>query len=656
MSPATTPPAPTGLLEITPTRGGPNADQRLFVKNMGALWRQDPKLAQRIDEIRDDQRPELVVTKSGHYTTWLETPGGRTLLHSRYNPPAEAKKLISAVELEDKFCFVVSGFGLGYHIVELYERLKGEAFIVVCEPSLALLSAGLSCVDLADLIGSGRLVILDRLDKSEIHEKLKPHNTLMMLGARFVVHPPSRKAADGFHNRARQLLTDFAAYSRMTLLTLVGNAQITCRNIAHNLPKYLGTPPINVLRNRFKGYPGIVISGGPSLRRNIDQLGDAKGKAVLIAVQSLFKPLLESGLVPDFVTSLDFHAMSQQFFQGITDPKGVHLIAEPKVSWHVIDQYEGPVSLLHSQFAEQLIGAELAKRDGLKPGATVAHLAFYLAEYMGCDPIIFVGQDLAFTGHCFYIPGVEVHNTWRSEINRFNSMETKEWERIVRNREILREIDDIHGQKVYTDELLMTYLEQFERDFTGTPGRVIDATEGGARMRGTEVMPLSDVLDRYCTRSLPDDAFAYRAECNWEDTSKLEAARREIESRRSEIEEIDDLCEEMLSLLKELQGLTDDSQQFNRRLIRVDELRTIVTRCQRAYRIVNAATQMAELQRFTADRKLEAADAVGVERAQRQLARDINFVQDIREGAKTMVEILGRTRDRIAAGQQGRGL
>ena len=127
----------------------------------------------------------------------------------------------------------------------------------------------------------------------------------------------------------------------MTLLTLVGNSEITCRNIAYNLPTYASTPPIDVLRDRFKGYPGVVVSGGPSLRKNIDLLGEVKGKGVLCAVQSLFKPLAQRGIMPDFVTSLDFHSISKQFFHGIEDFGDVHMIAEPKVSWHVLNSTRG---------------------------------------------------------------------------------------------------------------------------------------------------------------------------------------------------------------------------------------------------------------------------------------------------------------------------
>ena len=92
-----------------------------------------------------------------------------------------------------------------------------------------------------------------------------------------------------------------------------------------------------------------------------------------------------------------------------------------------------------------------------------------------------------------------------------------------------------------------------------------------------------------------------------------------------------------------MRELTDDPDRFNQRLVRVDELRSAVARSQRAYRIVNAATQLAEFQRYSADRKLEAADAVGAERAIRQLDRDTRFVESVRRGTETVVEMLEST-------------
>ncbi|MCH7812440.1 MAG: DUF115 domain-containing protein [Planctomycetes bacterium] len=632
------------------------AANELFCKNMAALWRTDPELAVLIDAVPDEARLPVEPTRSGDWTVAAVTPQGQPVyLHSRYDPVAEAKKFADNVEMEGKYCFVVGGMGLGYHVQAVYRRLRGEAFCVVSEPSLELLATALATVDLSEEIASRRIIILTEPEKARLHQRLMPHNATMMMGLQFVLHPPSERLAGALHAALRAAVTDFVAYTRTTMVTLIHNAKITCQNIAYNLPTYLSTPPIDILKGRFEGCPGIVVSAGPSLRKNIDLLTQAQGKAVLCAVQTTFEPLLQRGIVPDFVTSLDFHEMSRRFFQGIDDFRGVHLVAEPKSTWHVIDHYDGPVSLLESPFAVMLLGQALAGRGALLPGATVAHLAFYLARYMGCDPIVFVGQDLAFSGHVFYVPGVEVHRTWTGEINRFNTMETKEWERIVRNRGILRTIQDVDGHDVYTDELLFTYLEQFEKDIAGTSARVIDATEGGARIRGTEIMPLADVLEQYCQREIPTERYAYRQTTRWRDPSRLPPARREIELRLEDIGQVSEICDRLLVVLAELEGLTDQPAKFNRKLARVDELRARVRQHDRAYRIINMASQRAELRRFAADRKLE-IDESGLtdsKRAARQLERDREFVGEMKAGAEEMTEILTETLARLDRAIEG---
>ena len=98
----------------------------------------------------------------------------------------------------------------------------------------------------------------------------------------------------------------------------------------------------------------------------------------------------------------------------------------------------------------------------------MAHLSFYLAEFLGCDPIILMGQDLGFVDGLYYKPGTAIHETWGVELGRFNTLETKEWERIVRSRTILRKIPDIHGHPMYTEEQFFVYLQQFERDFAAS--------------------------------------------------------------------------------------------------------------------------------------------------------------------------------------------
>jgi len=619
-----------------------------YLNNMAALWRCDPKLAIRIDNLPDDALPPVEPSRAGPATIALNTPRGQRIwLHSRYDPVAEAHKFIEAVDVSKAFCFIVCGLGLGYHVRALFERLRGDAFLIVAEPDLALIRTALEHVDLADVLDSGRCVFLTQAETSHLHTQLHPYNTLMLLGTQIITHRPSQQIAGEFHATISRMISDYAAYCRMSLMTLVGNSRITATNVAYNLPSYVATPPIDILRDRYKGYPGIVVAAGPSLHRNIDLLPGLVGRAVLCAVQTVFKTLLNRGIVPDFVTSLDYHEVSRRFFEGIDDFRGVHLVAEPKATWHVIDAYHGPVSLLDNEFARQCLGDDLARRGGLPAGATVAHLAFYLLQYMGCDPIIFVGQDLAFSDHALYAPGAAAHRTWQAELNRFNSLETKEWEKIIRGRKMLRKVTDIHGQAIYTDEHMYTYLQQFESDFARSSATIVDASEGGVLKRGAQTMTLAEAAQRFCTRPIPPERHAYRTAVTWYDPARLMPARDRLEKRRRELGAFRELCRNTCDLLHKLTEVTDRPREFNRLVARVDEMRARVRDHQTIYQMVSAVTQQAELRRFTADRRLRAEDPAGVERARRQLARDIEFIENLLEGCEALDAILARAMERF---------
>lgn len=621
----------------------------LYCRNMAALYRADPRLAHRIENIQDSGTLTIEAARRGQATALVRVPGSDrpVALHSRIDPEAEAKRFAEGIELGTTFCYVISGFGLGYHLLALQERLKGDAFLLVIEPDLGLLKAAMETVDLAALFARDRCIVLTSADKGDLQTRLEPHNTLMMMGAQFVTHPASERVNREFHAGLRKLLADHMTFCRMSLMTLVGNSRTTCRNIAHNLPRYVSTPDIGLLRDRFAGYPAVIVSAGPSLRKNIDQLAELKGKAVICAVQSTYGTLLDHGIRPDFVTALDYHEMSLRFFEGRDDFAGLHLVAEPKANWKVIDAYSGPVSLLDNAFARLCLGDALGGRPGLKAGATVSHLAVYLALHLGCDPIVLIGQDLGYTNHVYYMPGTAIHGMWRPELNRFCTMEMKEWERIVRHRKLLMKVKDIHGHDIYTDEQLFTYLQQFEGDFASIPGRVINATEGGVHIGGTRVMTLREVGQTYAQRSIPKERFGYLDQANWRNTTHLRQGRAQIQRRLDEVEMMLETCREMVALLQELKGLLNDPARFNRRIADMDTLRLKIKAQDKTYRLISMVAQHAELQRFSADRHLSLEDVDGVVRAERQIDRDLRFVEAFIEGGEALKDILTETLNRF---------
>lgn len=615
-----------------------------YLANLRSLYRRDAELATRLDALPFAALPPLEPTRDGRFTARVAADDGQPVyLHSRYEPLPEAARLLDALPPTENPAFVLLGSSLGY-VVEELERRHDQPVVIAAEADLAILKACLCVHDFSRPIAAGRLTFLTAADKGVVHEKLTRCNADLMLGFQFVATPLTRRRQAGFHEQVGKLITEFVAYQRMQMVTLMKTDRATFRNVAFNLPHYLHSPGVDRLAGLAAGYPAVIVAAGPSLIRNLHRLPSLRSRAVLIAVQTVFKLLNRLGCRPHFVTSLDFHDVSVEFFRGVTEVGDCTLVAEPKAASGVLDGYPGPRVVLHHHFMNRLARGACPNRGTLPPGTTVAHLAFYLAQHLGCDPIIFVGQDLAFTDGLFYLPGSPIEDIWQPELGRYQTVEMKQWERIVRNRGILKRMPDLLGRPVYTDELLLTYYEQFTKDFSAAPQKLIQASEAGLLVPGMQPMPLSEAAERYCTRELPADLLSAAMP---ETEAPLVAVRRELEQRVSEIGEIQRIMRQTRAALDRLRTLLDRPEEFNRVVAQVDALRVAIQRYDETYRLVIDVSAQAELRRYGADRRLGTPERETPEIAARRLQRDSEYVDALLESCEFLARVLPQARDRL---------
>jgi hypothetical protein len=135
-------------------------------------------------------------------------------------------------------------------------------------------------------------------------------------------------------------------------------------------------------------------------------------------------------------------------------------------------------------------------------GGSVSTVAFDLARQLGCNPIIFIGQDLAFTDGFTHTKGALEDLFSEVEINKFYTLEMVLREQIM--SEETPKVLDIHGRLVPTSKVMVSYLRWFEKEISKSENTLfIDATEGGARIKGTQVLTLRDALDKYCKENIP---------------------------------------------------------------------------------------------------------------------------------------------------------
>src|SRR4029079_12410968 len=96
-----------------------------------------------------------------------------------------------------------------------------------------------------------------------------------------IVHPPSRQLQPEFQAQFETWVAEFASFSRTSLNTLVLNGRRTAETTAPTPAGYVAGRSLSRLRDAHKGKPAIVVSAGPSLRKNKHLLKDPRERAVI---------------------------------------------------------------------------------------------------------------------------------------------------------------------------------------------------------------------------------------------------------------------------------------------------------------------------------------------------------------------------------------
>lgn len=651
--------------DLGPAVGGiAGGSSPVLERNLRAIARLCPRTAARIASASpatnlewvesEEDRPGLVWFESASVVADPFAMGGgeaettHRVLASRRRPVTEGERLASTVDVVGYGGACVLGFGAGYHCAALGQRFGEHGAVICFEADLGLLRAVLERVDHSGWIGKTNFVLLtDSEDGAAIAASVRGIEGILALGVKILEHPASRSRLGASAGRFSERFAATMRTLRTSVMTTLVHAQASLRNILTNADYYASCAGLGALAGAAHGRAAVVVSAGPSLERNIDLLRDpgARDRVVVIAAQTVLKPLLRRGIRPDFVCALDYHEISRRFYEGLTpaDVEGVTLVVEPKANPAILESFPGRILCVQEEMLDSVLGGELGgAKWPLRPGATVAHLCAYLARHLGCDPLILVGQDLGFTDGQYYAAGAAIHDVWAGELGPMRTLEMFEWERIVRAHSLLRRAQDIHGRPIYTDEQMATYLAQFEVDFAADEAsglRVIDATEGGVRKAHTEVMTLREALDRFATGDpirLPTPGGARERAM----VAPPVAARLEEVAAQSDA--VESCSRRAAEILGKMIGAS--SGEVDRLIDRVYAVRDEVRALEPAYGLVQFVNQAGALRRFRADRTIELATGLDEqERQVRQIERDITNVEWTGDAAAELARQLRRS-------------
>lgn len=404
---------------------------------------------------------ELEHTSCGLYTLAVCQGENKVYLHTNGNVLKEAEVLAESWFEKDTFHYTVYGLGLGYHI---------QALLDIDETvTVTVLEADGNIIQLAKQYGVRGLWEEDRV--RVVHDAEFTH--LLELASKqskedaFVIHYPSMSVIENTFYK-KQLEDYFIQYSsaKTQATRLIGNFIKNREGFHHE---------VSELKEKFAGKTLYIIAAGPSLDTNMTELKQVGEDGIILATGTVLKKLLKAGIKPDYAIIIDGGSFTHGQVCGVEDCQ-VPLLYMSTVYYKIPAQYQGEKYVIFQK--DFSYSEKYASEKGyplFQSGGSVTTTALDIGICFGCEKIVFVGLDLAYTNDKDHASDTAITRT------------------IEQGNDPM--VEDISGNMVRTAKNLDLYRRWIEeRIKTENTVQFIDATEGGAKINGTAIKKLSEVI------------------------------------------------------------------------------------------------------------------------------------------------------------------
>ncbi len=466
---------------------------------------------------------EIVPTLDGDTALAITFKSEQFRMNSIYSPVHEAERWASQYEMRNLDIVVTMfGFGNGVFVRELLRRIGDQGVLIIYEPCADLFFRILEQYDLTDILSSPNLSItVEGINDNEIKNLLSNHvNWINLKSQIFCSHPLYEHIFSNSMKLFLKMIQDNNSRAVVNKNTDIALSRLLITNTIINL-RFLrkGNLVTDLIGKFSENIPAIIVAAGPSLDKNIAELKRAKNKAVIFAVDTAMKYLLSHDIIPDFIVTLDpkkslKHLSDSRcreipmFCRFDSRPQNIKANDKNVVYYNL----EGYIKTIYQKLGKDV--------GSFNSGGSVATGAFSICETLRFKRIIMVGQDLAYQGDSTHAGGVAV-----------------DYSNAGLSTEI---VEDIYGNPIKTRYDWYVYIHWFEDAIDLFEGEeVIDATEGGARIKGATIMTLKEVIDRYCT----GDVNCGKIFDELEPTINKKELEFVIELIRGDLKDLDDIIE-----------------------------------------------------------------------------------------------------------------
>ena len=466
-----------------------------FEKNLKAMEKWYPRFPELIREKKyelDSLEVESEYSLDGAVIFKVKKEGRILYLNGKRNADGAVKVWAERVgEVHKHAPVFLLGIGSGRYLKELIQNTDQTATIVAYEPSVSIFLKMLEKEDLSEEIRNRPIAfIVEGLNGTEfepVTEKLVSLETVEFLKQE--IHPNYRELfpeqilgmMKKIGNRVDSVFSNDKTgilFSTHSARNQIMNMKYVCEG--YNTRKLSEALPHDV--------PAILVSAGPSLNKNIQELKKAKNKAFILAVDTALKPLMQAGVLPDAFITID-SKKPVCLVEG-ERIKDIPVIAPIVANYDILKEQRGKKIFYYDGRILPFLAYHAAGKvfPDVSTGGSVACSGFSLLYKMGFNTIILVGQDLAYAENKSHADG-----TYQQVMPEEDT------------RGLIR-VKGNYEETVFTRQDFKIYLDWFQMYVEGVKEhrnvRVINATEGGAWIENTELMELEKAIQKTCHKEV----------------------------------------------------------------------------------------------------------------------------------------------------------
>lgn len=429
-------------------------------------------------------------TKQGELNLSIE---GRGTLHDPSGALDEAKRQFSTLDLKETLLISYFGVGLGYFYLAARDWLEesSQRYLLFLDDDVGAWRFFLETELASEIVDNPQVHLcpllsappwFDQLPEIVDYFNCLPTETL------FLPHYGEVRP-----NTCHQFAFDFATH--MEIHSLLARQELTVHrgtyhNFYNNISGLADDLRCDRLYDKFEGVPAIVCGAGPSLISSLPHLKELTDRALIVGAgsaltaltQNEFEPHFGSGLCPDSLEAHRFwHAIGYE----------VPFVYRSRIDAAALSYIHG--HHIYSIGCEGVwrVAAWLEEGLGISADRSLAagpSVFFFTCEWLrllGCNPILFVGLDLALSSKGEgYTPGV-LHGP-----EELLSPEFEEIEQI-----------DIYGNPITTYYKWVCESRSLGQLVSSHPEvTYLNATGGGIGVPGVENIDLEEAKERLLHR------------------------------------------------------------------------------------------------------------------------------------------------------------